>query len=208
MKRYSKSKCDNIINITMYLHPIIYENSEMLIDHISAAVTFDRAKNRYHTDINPSRIINGPLSDYGQELEPPIKDEWESLITDCKWLVRELEFVEITSSRSTESGKSEYVLVFGLDGNECGTLVFDLRLSDHPFDADFPDDYKDIAVEYLTMHNILDGNATKAGIDFSVEQIIVGSVKNDTWDRALERLYLLLRRLKRKIRHRLNEGRG
>ena len=208
MKRYSKSKCDNIINITMYLHPIIYENSEMLIDHISAAVTFNRAKNRYHTDINPSRIINGPLSDYGQELEPPIKDEWESLITDCKWLVRELEFVEITSSRSTESGKSEYVSVFGLDGNECGTLVFDLRLSDHPFDADFPDDYKDIAVEYLTMHNILGGNATKAGIDFSVEQIIVGSVKNDTWDRALERLYLLLRRLKRKIRHRLNEGRG
>ena len=211
MKKLIKSAAgitnNDIIYVTMYLHPIIYETSGIFQNSqpVSATVNYDKYTKRYHTDINPSRIINGPLSDYGQELEPPIKNEWEGFIADCKWLVEELGFIKITSTQSIDSNKSEYILIFGIDGRECGTLIFDLRLSDHPLDAAFPDEYKDIALKYLTLHKILDGAATEAGIDFSVEQVIVGNVKNDTWDKALERLYLLLRKLKRKIGHRLNE---
>ena len=53
------------------------------------------------------------------------------------------------------------------------------------------------------MNKILDGTATKAGIDFQIEKITVDSVKYDTWDRALNRLYNLLRTMKKKVQIRL-----
>lgn len=190
------------IEVVMYLHPIIYDSSD-----IFGAVEFNEGDKRYHTDINPSRVINGPLSGPGEELENPIKEEWDSFIEDCKFIIRETGFTIIESERSQESNKSEYVLMYGIENAPCGTIVFDLRISDHPFDATFPEEYKDKAIEYLKDNKILDGEATQAGIDFQVEKVIVGAVREDSWDRAINRLYDLLKRLRRKIRVR-NERDG
>ena len=206
MKRYihSDTQVFSAINVTIYLHPIIYADSEFIQDIVPVASTVsidDHGK--YHTDTNPSKVINGPLSDYGVELEPPISDEWNNFVDDCKWLIKEVGFTEIKSERSITSKKSEYVLLYGIDDSPCGSIIYDLRISEHPFDAIFPEEYKDAALEYLKMNKILDGTATKAGIDFQIEKITVGSVKYDTWDRALNRLYNLLRTLKKKVQIRL-----
>lgn len=206
MKRYIHSDINMLpmISVTMYLHPIIYADSKFIQDTVpvASAVSVDD-HGKYHTDINPSRVINGPLSDYGVELEPPISDEWNSFIEDCKWLIREVGFAEIKSERSESSKKSEYILLYGINDTPCGSIVYDLRISEHPFDATFPDEYKDAALEYLQVNKILDGTATKADIDFQIEKITVGSVKYDTWDRALNRLYNLLRTMKKKVQIRL-----
>ena len=85
----------------------------------------------------------------------------------------------------------------------CGTLVYELRLSNHPFDATFPEELKDAALQYLKINNILDGTATKAGIDFQIEKVTVGSVQNDSWERAFNRLYIRLKQIKNKIMIRL-----
>lgn len=183
----------NSIHITMYLHPILYENSEIL-----SAVHFD-SKNYispYTTDVNEGRSINGPLSGPGEELEPPILEEWNSFIDDCKYLIDAVGFMIITSNRSDSSEKSEYIIIFGTKDKTFGRLVFDLRISDHPFDATFPEELKDVALEYLKMNNVLYGTATKSGIDFSVESVLVGNVKNDSWNRAFQRLYRKLKHLK------------
>lgn len=185
------------INVVIYLYPILYESSEIL-----SAVTIDKG-GKYHTIVNPSRIINGPLSGVGEELQSPLKEEWESFIKDCEWLITETGFTVIDSDPSKVSKKSEYFIVYGIDDTPCGSIAFDLRLSDHPFDAKFPDEYKDIVLDYFKEHDILDDTATKAGIDFQVEKVTVGSVKEDSWDRAFNRLYLLLRRMKSKIKIRL-----
>lgn len=206
MKRYIHYDAQMLssINVVIYLYPIIYEDSAFIRDTalVASAVSLD-AQGRYHTDINPSRVINGPLSEYGVELEPPISDEWDSFVEDCKWLIKEVGFTEIQSERSEQSKKSEYVLLYGIGDTPCGSIVYDLRISDHPFDAKFPEEYKDAALEYLQINKILDGTATKAGIDFQIEKITVGSVKHDTWDKALNRLYNLLRTMKKKVQIRL-----
>ena len=205
MKRHLKasqvlSLDDNTLRITMYLYPLIYSDT-----NIFGSTYYDVKDKRYHTDVNPSRIINGPLSGPGEELEPPISDEWDDFVEDCKWLVNELGFTVIHSKRSDDSEKSEYIITYGIDDVPCGTIVYDLRLSDHPFDVTFPEDYKDKALEYLKMNNILDGTATKEGIDFQVEKVTVGSVELDSWDRAFNRVYLKLKEMRRKVRTRLNE---
>lgn len=206
MKRLvrNNTQTNNNIVITMYLHPDIYDD----IRHIIANVEYNARDKKYHTDVNPSRLINGPLSEYGQQLENPIKDEYESFIKDCEWLVKELGFTIIKQERSLDSKKSEYLIIFGIDNTPCGTLIYDLRLSDHPFDATFPEELKDEALKYLQMNNILDGTAAKAGIDFTVEKITVGTVENDTWDRAMNRLYLKLKNMRRSIITRLKEQRN
>lgn len=191
---------EDTIYITMYLYPIIYSDIA-----ICAAASYDPKDRKYHTDVNPSRIINGPLSGPGEELEPPLSDEWETFISDCKWLVTELGFKIITTNRSDDSEKSEYVITYGIDDTPCGTIVYDLRLSDHPFDATFPEELKDEVLKYLKINTILDGTATKEGIDFQVEKVTVGTVHNDSWDRAFNRLYLKLKEMRRKVRTRLNE---
>ena len=191
---------EDTIHIVMYLHPIIYNDIA-----VYAAAGYDPKDKRYHTDINPARVINGPLSGPGEELEPPISEEWDGFIEDCKWLVKELGFTIIHTNRSDNSEKSEYIITYGIDKTPCGSIVYDLRLSDHPFDATFPEELKDEALKYLTMNKILDGTATKEGIDFQVEKVTVGSIRNDSWDRAFNRLYLKLKEMRRKVRTRLNE---
>ena len=187
------------IHVTMYLYPEIYSDFASIV----GAVTYNSKERRYHTDVNPARIINGPLTEYGQQLEEPIKGEYQSFINDCLWLVNELGFTVIKQERSTDSQKSEYIIVFGIDDIPCGTLVYDLRISDHPFDIGFPEDWKDIALQYLQMNNVLDGTATKAGIDFQVEKVTVGAHRNDTWDKAFNRLYLELKKMRNAVKIRL-----
>ena len=199
---------ENTIHVTMYLYPEIYSDFLEVVNTdaatvVNSAVYYDSKTKKYHTDVNPSRIINGPLSDYGQDLENPIKGEYEEFKRDCLWLVKELGFTVIKQKTSTSSRKSEYIIMFGIDNTPCGTLVYDLRISDHPFDAKFPEDLKDVALEYLKMNNILNGEATKAGIDFVIEKITVGTTKSDTWDKAYNRLYILLNRIKKDVKIRL-----
>lgn len=207
MKKFIKNTVDtsplfdeNTIHVVMYLYPIIYTDIS-----VYATAGYNPKDKKYHTDINPARVINGPLSGPGEELEPPISTEWDGFIDDCKWLVKELGFTIIHTNRSDESDKSEYIITYGIDKTPCGTIVYDLRLSDHPFDATFPEELKDKALEFLTINKILDGTATKEGIDFQVEKVTVGAVRNDTWDRAFNRLYLKLKEMRRKVKTRLNE---
>lgn len=180
----------------MYLHPIIYVDSE----EITASISWNKDDRRYHTDVNPYRVINGPLSAYGEELETPIKEEYDAFIEDCANLVEKMGFTIIDRYRSTDSEKSEYLILFGMKDKPYGLIVYDLRISDHPFDAMFPEELKDKALQYLTMNKVLDETATKAGINFQVEKVTVGTVKRDSWDRALNRLFDRLKRMKVSIR--------
>lgn len=199
--RYIKSdeNSGNTITVTMYLQPIVYYDSK-----ISAAVYIDE-KGHYHTDVDLERIIDGPLSVKGQELENPVKKEFDEFKEDCVFLIKELGFTIIKQKTSTDSKKSEYILVFGIDDKPCGTLVYDIRISDHTIkELKFPEELKNEALEYLKMNHVVSGIAEKAGIDFSVKEIIVSGVKHDTWDRAFNRLYSLLKLLRKKVQIRLN----
>ena len=202
MYKYTKS-IDEIetINIVVYLAPIFYETSEIL-----SSIEFDKNSRKWKTDINPERVINGPLSRLGEELESPIKEEYDRFVDDCKDLIETMNFIIIDSYRSDDSKKSEYVLMFGLENNIYGRLVIDFRISEHTLEEyNFPEELKDEALKYLTTEGILDGSATKAGIDFKVDRVTVGSVKNDTWNRALNCLYARLKTLKKKILNRISE---
>lgn len=179
---------DHIVRITMYLHPIIYSDSQV----IEGAIYTDK-KGKRHTDVNPYREINGPLSKYGDELEPPIEDEYNSFVEDCVQLVKAYGFTIITRYRSQDSKKSEYIVVFGIDDTPYGAIVYDLRISDHPFDATFPEELKEYVLKYLQMNKVLDESATAAGINFSIEKVTVGTTQNDRWDRAFNRLDRKLR---------------
>lgn len=205
MKRYikqpdydSKLPEENVIHVTVYLHPNIYEDSEP----VTSAIQFINKKPQ--TTVNPSRVINGPLSEYGEELEPPIQEELDEFIDDCSRLVDNAGFTIIKRERSTDSKKSEYIVVFGMNDEPCGTIVFDLRISDHPFDATFPEELKDEVMEYLKMNKILDESATKAGINFQVEKVTIGSVKYDTWSRAFDRLGNVLDKMRIRVRRQIS----
>ena len=191
----------NTIRIIMYLQPEIFYDSEIIL----SSTYFSKEDKRYHTDVNPGRLISGPLSSYRQQLEPPIKDEYDAFIEDCVWIVKQMGFQIISRSRSTDSEKSEYIIVFGIKDEPCGSIVYDLRISDHPLDAKFPEELKDEVFEYLKINKVLDESATKAGINFWLEKITVGSVKSDTWDTAFNRLCLKLRQMKNRVREELNK---
>lgn len=189
-----QTSINSIINVSVILSPILYQDSSIL-----AGIHKDHGK--WVCDTNPSRVIDGPLSGIGEELENPIKDEYDQFIDDCKFLIEHSGFIIIDSYRSTTSYKSEYILVFGMKDQPCGKLVFNLRISDHPLDSyKFPEQQKLKALEYLKMNKILDGSAEKAGIDFRIDKVIIGSVKHDTWSRAINRLSDRLDRIRNLIR--------
>ena len=190
---------NNIIHIIMYLHPIVYADSEAILGSI-----YQDEKQNYHTDINPNREINGPLSEYGDELEPPIEEEYNAFVDDCVDLVKAYGFTIIKRIRSTDSKKSEYIILFGIDDTPYGAIVYDLRISDHPFDATFPKELRSDVLKYLKMNKVLDESATEAGINFSVKKVTVGEVKHDTWDRAFNRLNRKLRDMRNSIKKQLN----
>lgn len=198
MKLYVRSSDSKlgfpVIRIQVWIEPILYEDSDIL-----SAVEYKDDK--WVSDNNSSRIINGPLSGPVEELEPPISDEYDKFIEDCKFIVEHCGFTIIHCERSDTSNKSEYILLFGMNDHPYGKLIFDFRISDHPLDSyNFPDRLKKIAEQYLTMNNILDGTASSKGIDFQIEKVLVGSVKNDTWDRAINQLANRLNAIRNKIR--------
>lgn len=187
---------NDTVHVVMYLKPIIHQSSK-----IFSSVAFNKNRNEAHTDVNPSRIINGPLSNAGEEIEPPLKDEFDKFKDDCVFLINELGFEILSRYTSTDSKKSEYVIIYGMKDDPCGTLVFDIRISDHSLDnMSFPEELKPKIFELLKMNNVLSGDATLAGIDFCIEKVTVGSVVDDTWDRAFNRLFDVLNRVRNKIR--------
>ena len=200
MVKYIKTDKSNLqtINVTIFIEPIFYEDTPLI-------ASVEKIGNKWITDNNPSRILNGPLSNSGQELEPPIKDEYERFIRDCKDMIQLSGFTIINSMRSTVSNKSEYVIFFGMNDEPYGKVVVELRISDHVLDKyEFPSYLRQKALEYLKMNKILDGSATEANIDFQIEKVVVGGIKNDTWARALIRLGNILDAVRVKIRKIIN----
>lgn len=170
----------NRIQVTMFLHPIIYINSEVLGSDT--------------TDVSPKNMYkNFPLPGDGEELEPPIKDEWGSFIRDCKFIIKEAGFTIKKSEPSNEFDESECIITYGKENKLGGTIACNLRISEHPFDAAFPEAYKVKVKEYFKGKNILDGTARKAGIDFQVEKVIVDGVETDSWCNAISQLYTLMK---------------
>ena len=183
------------IHVQMFIRPIFYENSR-----IASSVEFDEDKKKWVSDNNPSRIITGPLSGPGEELGSPISEEYDRFIEDCKFIIEQCGFIIIHSERSDTSNRSEYIWVFGMKSKPYGRLVFDFRISDHALKGQqFPDNFKEKAKQYLTMNHILDGTAQEQGIDFQVDRVLVGNVRDDTWIRALNRLAGRLEVLKSRV---------
>ena len=161
----------NAIHITVYLHPLLYSDSEVFGGYI-----FEEEKLK----VDPNSIstfkgyVNAPLDCEGELLENPISEAWEHYIKDLKWYIETFNFRIIACKRNDDSDKSEYVIVFGTEeADYTETVVCDLKLSDNPFDEDFPDIFKNKVLNYLTIDKILDGTARKAGIDFQVERTTV-----------------------------------
>ena len=68
-------------------------------------------------------------------------------------------------------------------------MTVKLRVSDNPFNATFPEEYKEKVLEYLNENSILDGTATKASIDFQVEKVVVAATTLAFWSDAMLQLY-------------------
>ena len=153
------------LQVTIYLYPILYEST---------------------------KIINGYLPDFGEELENPIKECWESIINDCKFVIQEAGFT-VKSINNNELMKPEVVLTYCKDQVVYGSMTVNLRISDNPFDATFPEAYKEKVLEYLNENSILDGTATKADIDFQVEKVVVAGVTLPFWSDTMLQLYYAMK---------------
>ena len=179
MNTVQPSNIENRIQVTVYLHPLLYVDSEV----------FDSAL----TDVKQNIFINPPLPGLGEELENPIKDEWERFIRDCVFVTKEAGFSIINNEYDSESNKSEAVITYGIGNNPSGTIICNLQISEHPFDATFPEEYKAKVQEYLKESSILNGTARKAGIDFQIEKVIVNDIETESWLNGFTKLYSLMR---------------
>lgn len=214
MKRYIKGTTytgydipeENVIRITLNLYPLIYRDSNEEIVKVSAAVTFDGK--RYHTDVNPDRRMNGPLSDVDQVLSSDLEQELKSFYDDCEFLIETRGFKILDRYRSNESKKSEYFFIFGMNDDPCGVLIFDVRISDHGLDAIVPEEKKKEIYDKLRLDKIIDEHITPENINFKVESVLIGNVEDDSWDRAFYRVDLKLKQLRNRIRVKLNEMRS
>ena len=135
------------LQVIIYLYPILYEGT---------------------------KIINSYSTYFGEELEPPIIEFWESVIRDCKFVTQAAGFT-VKRTNNNELMKPEVVLSYCKDHVVYGTMTVKLRVSDNPFNATFPEEYKEKVLEYLNENSILDGTATKASIDFQVEKVVVAA---------------------------------
>ena len=153
------------LQVIIYLYPILYEGT---------------------------KIINGYSTYFGEELESPIKECWESFIKDCKFVIQEAGFT-VKSTNNNELMKPEVVLSYCKDHVVYGTMTVKLRMSESPFDATFPEAYKEKVLEYLNENSILDGTATKADIDFQVEKVVVAGVTLPFWSDTMLQLYYAMK---------------
>lgn len=153
------------LQVTIYLYPILYEST---------------------------KIINGYLPDFGEELESPIKECWASFIKDCRFVIQEAGFT-VKSTNNNELMKPEVVLSYCKDHIVYGSMTVNLRISDDPFDSTFPEVYKEKVLEHLNENSILDGTAAKAGIDFQVEKVVVAGMTLAFWSDAMFHLYNVMK---------------
>lgn len=161
----------NAIHITVYLHPLLYSDSEVFGGYIFEEEKLKAGSNSISTF---KGYVNAPLDCEGELLENPISEAWEHYIKDLKWYIETFNFRIISCKRNDDSDISEYVIVFGTEeADYTETVVCDLKLSDNPFDEDFPDIFKNKVLNYLTIDKILDGTARNGGIDFQVERTTV-----------------------------------
>ena len=204
MYRYIKADMSTLpqIHVNFYIEPVFHEDSE-IFSAVEKVYDEKSRKYVYKSDNNPDRKFTGPLTQTGEELEQPIRGEFESFIEDCEWIIKDNGFTIIDKKQSTESKKSEYFLFIGLGDKLCGTFVVDFRVSDHVLKKYvFPEEWKDRALEYLKMNNIVDKDFTKEKIDFKFDHVTIGTVVDDTWDGALNRIYRRLKSLRTNIQNR------
>lgn len=107
-------------------------------------------------------------------------------------MIKEAGFTIIKSEQNNAAKKSEHVITYGLENSPCGTIVCNLRVSEHPFNDSFPEEYKEKVQEYLKENNILDGTAREAGVDFQVEKVTIDDIKIDSWCDVMTKLYELM----------------
>lgn len=169
------STYDNSIVVTIYLKPLIYSNSPFLCEVSDS-------------ENNSGKCINGSWSEYGEQLENPVKNEWNHFIQDCEYLMTENGLKRFASKQTDGSDKAEYVAFYRKNGADFATLILGLKVADNPFDDTFPEALRPGASEYLKINNMLNGDAAKAGIDFVVEKIQVGNIATDSWDKAFNRM--------------------
>ena len=163
----------HLIPVTLYLRPIFYEDSEILSSYIP--------DNKAHSTSNPSRIVGGPLTGMGEELENPIGEEIQAFIEDCIWLVKEVGFVILSHDIREDLEKTVHIIGFGFNGEPLGSVLFNLKVSAQPFPKGFPTEAEDKAMQYLKIGRILDGTARTAGIVFQVDKVIVASYEAECW---------------------------
>ena len=174
----------NIIDITVLVSPSMRSDpTSSNPTHIAAAMYYSSKDKRYHTDVNPDRKIEGPLSEENDILTGDLGIEWDQYIEDCKSLIETVGFIILARDPDPKSPKSRYFIVFGMKSKPFGLLVFDLRVSDHPHTIEFPANSKIDALSQLKRLGIVDAAVTVDDIDFDVESVLVGNVKEDTWDR-------------------------
>lgn len=167
---------------------------------IAATKYYNPKDKRYHTDVNPKRVIEGPLSDENVPLVGDLANEWNLYIADCRDLIETVGFIVLDQDPIPQSPKSHYFIVYGMKDQPFGLLVFDLRISDHSnSDLEFPVSSMQDAYAKLKKFGVIDNAVTMDDIEFSVENVLVGSVKHDTWDRVFNRLYNYLQKMKRSV---------
>lgn len=168
------------IKVQVYISPILYENSEILS-------SVELKKKKSISKNNPSGIINGPLSESGEELENPMSYAYDCFIDDCKFCIETSGCRIICSEKIDVSDKSEHILLFGKNNKPCGKLIFSFMVSEHPLKSyKFSKKVKKSVAEYLKMNKVMDGTAFVAGIDFYVKKVLVGHVKKNAWYNAIE----------------------
>jgi len=180
----------NEIQFTVYLHPIIYEDSKVM-----EGVEYDKSLFRDMTERIPIKLINEPLSGPGEELGNPITSTWNEYIWECEWYVKETGFTVLSEMRNKDSKIAKHVIEIGFDNKWFGSIVCDLQVSESPLSPVFPEKARDKALEYLRMDRILDGSASAMGIDFQVESVVVNGAVNDSFLRAIDCLDIQLQRM-------------
>lgn len=166
------------VKVTVYLHPLIFKDSAVLGPDADES--------------DPSQI-NG--SGNGDELENPVRGEWDSFVEDCIWLVKEVGFTVIRDERNESPEKAGRIITFGTSDVPRGRIALELRVSERPFDVSFPEIFKERVSERLKMDLILDGAAADAGIDFQVDKVRIGKRKMKDLNDSFNLLYRVLKRI-------------
>lgn len=177
MKRLLKNL--NVIEISFDLDLIFYP--EFFNDQIAASIKLDTKTGKWSSDNNSGSIINGPISD-DAIIDQPLRDEWSEWISDCLLLVKEFGFTILTSYTSLDSRKSTYIdIIYGIGREAYGKIVFNIRLSDHSLENyDMPEEIKNQIIDTIDILDIIKSDKYPPYVDFSLKQVIVGKVKNDT----------------------------